>query len=205
MSQFFSHRSPQLELLNQLFASATHDASTAMCRWTGGLITLSLDEVRELPLDQVSAELNLGDEFLTMVVLVLEGTLGGQLILTFDEINARRLAAALLHRPVVESPEWTDLERSALAETGNILGCAYVNALTRIVTSELVPSPPYFFQDFGASVLEQAMMSQAEVSDDVLICRTRFCREGEELDWHVFFLPSPELRRVLETSLETAF
>ena len=34
--------------LHQLFASATHDASAAMCRWTDGLITLTLDEVREI-------------------------------------------------------------------------------------------------------------------------------------------------------------
>jgi chemotaxis protein CheC len=203
MTHFTDRRAPHLELLNQLFASATLDASTAMSRWTGGLITLSLDEVRELPLDQAASELNLGDELLTMVVLVLEGSLGGQLILTFDEVNARRLAAALLHRPLNDSAEWSELEQSALTETGNILGCAYVNALTRVIASELVPSPPYFLQDFGASVLQQSLMSQAEVSDEVLICRTCFCREGQQLDWHVFFLPSPELRRLLETSLES--
>ena len=40
-----------------------------MCRWTNGLITLTLDEVREIPLEDVCAELDLGDELLTMVVL----------------------------------------------------------------------------------------------------------------------------------------
>lgn len=39
-----------LGVLDELFASATHDASAAMCRWTNGLIAVTLDRVREIPL-----------------------------------------------------------------------------------------------------------------------------------------------------------
>ena len=90
----------ELEVLHQLFASATHDASAAMCRWTDGLITLTLDEVREIPLEDASTELDLGDDLLTMVVLSLEGEVGGEMILTFDDDNGRQLVASLLGRPV---------------------------------------------------------------------------------------------------------
>jgi chemotaxis protein CheC len=190
-----------LELLHQLFASATHDASAAMCRWTNGLITLSLDEVRELPLEDVCGALNLGDELLTMVVLSLEGDVGGEMILAFDEENGRQLAALLLNRQLGTTPEWSDLEKSALNETGNILGCAYMNALTRLINVELVPSPPYFLQDYGASVLQQALMTQALTTDVALICRTTFHRSGKELNWHVFFVPTCAMRRQMEDAL----
>ena len=192
---------PQLDLLHQLFASATHDASAAMCRWTNGVITLSLDEVREIPLEEVCAEFDFGDELLTMVVLTLEGDVGGDMILTFDESNGRQLAASLLSSPVGEQEEWSDLEKSALNETGNILGCAYMNALTRLIDAELVPSPPYFLQDYGASVLQQALMAQAVTCDRVLVCRTSFHREGEELNWNVFFVPTQGLREAMQSAL----
>ncbi|NUQ66450.1 MAG: chemotaxis protein [Pirellulales bacterium] len=169
-----------------------------MCRWTDGLITLSLDEVREIPLEEVSMELNLGDDLLTMVVLSLKGEIGGEMVLTFDEANGRHLAASLLHRAVGTSDEWTELEKSALTETGNILGCAYMNALTRLIQAELVPSPPYFIQDFGASVLQQALMAQALTCDRVLICRTGFHRQGEELNWRVIFVPTDAMRQAME-------
>ncbi|MBX7168803.1 MAG: chemotaxis protein [Pirellulales bacterium] len=190
-----------LELLQQLLVAATHEASAAMCRWTNGLITLSLDEVRELPLESVCTELNLGDEFLTMVVLSLPGEIGGELILTFDEHNGRQLAATLLNRPAQSDGPWSPIEQSALCETGNILGCAYLNALQRLITSELVPSPPYFIQDYGASVLEQALMMQAVGTDKALICRTIFRRDGAELNWNVFFIPTHALRKQLEDAL----
>ena len=67
-----------------------------MCRWTDGLITLTLDEVREIPLADVSDEIKLTDELLTMVVLGLKGEMGGVMIIAFDEQNGRQLAATLL-------------------------------------------------------------------------------------------------------------
>ncbi len=190
-----------LEFLHQLFASATHDASAAMCRWTEGLINLSLDEVVEIPLEDVCTTLNINDELLTMVVLSLVGEVGGEMLLTFDEENGRQLAASLLHRDVNEEEQWSPLEQSALCETGNILGCAYMNALTRLIDADLVPTPPYFIQDFGASVLEQALVAQAATCDKVLICRTAFHWEGKELNWRVIFIPTRKMQDIMEQEL----
>lgn len=187
----------RLILLHQFFAAATHDASAAMCRWTNGLITLSLDEVRGIALEDLASSLGITDERLTMVVLTLEGELGGTMVLTFDEQNGRELAASLLGRKISTSEEWTALEQSALNETGNILSCAYMNALTRLINAQLVPSPPIFIQDFGASVLEQAVLGQIADADEVMVCRTGFHREGHNLNWNVIFVPSLGLKDAL--------
>ncbi len=203
MNEIRQSETPELEVLHQLFTSATHDASAAMCRWTDGLITLTLDEVREISLEDVCIELDLGDDLLTMVVLSLEGEIGGEMILTFDEENGRHLAASLLGRTEDPDSEWTDLEKSALTETGNILGCAYMNAITRLIDHQLVPSAPYFIQDYGASVLQQALMAQAMSCDKVVVCRTGFHREGRELNWRVLFVPTLSMRQAMESALHT--
>ncbi len=195
---------PELVILHELFGAATHEASAAMSRWTNGLMTLSLDEVLEIPLENVCQELDWGQELVTMVVLSLAGEVGGEMILTFDEVNGRRLAAAILGREPSTSREWTALEKSALTETGNILGCAYLNALTRLIDVELVPSPPHFVQDYGASVLQQALVAQATTCDLALICRTTFRRADEDLNWNVFFLPTLALRNRMEAALHSS-
>jgi chemotaxis protein CheC len=190
--------------LQELFASATHDASAAMCRWTDGIITVTLDEVRQIALEEVAATLALGDDPMTMVVMTLDGELGGSITLMFDDLGGRQLAASLLGRAVGTEPEWSELEKSALMETGNILGCAYVNALTRLVGMDLRPSAPYFIQDFGASVLQQALMTQAAAGDNLLLCDVGFHRQGEKLDWRVVFVPTPGLQASLQRSLHSA-
>jgi chemotaxis protein CheC len=188
----------KIELLRELFASATHDASAAMCRWTNSLVSLTLDEVCEIPLENVCTDLHLGDEPLTMIVLNLEGEAGGSLVLTFTEEGARGLAASLLNTSVNPGPDWTELEQSALNETGNILGCAYVNAVTRLIDYPLIPSVPYFVVDYGASVLEQALLGQVAATDKVLIGRTRFHHKDDELSWWLLFVPTVALREVIE-------
>jgi len=190
---------PKIAVIHQLLASATNDSSVAMCRWTNGLITLTLEEVREIPLEEVCQALGIGDELLTMVVLTIDKHLGGVIILAFDEANGRQLAAELLGRPVNDSPQWTELEKSALMETGNILGCAYMNALSRLIGQELMPSAPYFIQDYGASVLQQALITQAMTSDKALVCRTAFHRHGVNLNWHVLFVPNEAFRTAMES------
>jgi len=190
--------------LRELFSSATHDASAAMCRWTNGLITVALDDVREIPLEEISSQLEIGDELLTMVALTLEGEMGGNLILVFDELNGRQLAATLLGEEAAGDGQWSDLEKSALTESGNILGCAYVNALTRLLAHDLVPSAPYFIQDFGVSVLQQAVMAQALTNDMLLLCDIAFHRKDENLDWRMVFVPTLQMRGAMERSLHAA-
>jgi len=193
-----------MDALYELFASATHDASAAMCRWTNGLITVTLDQVREIALEEVIAELEIGDELLTMVVLTIGGEVGGNLILLFDEAGGRQLAASLLGREPGTEPEWSELEKSALTETGNILGCAYVNALVRLIGTDLMPSAPYFIQDYGASVVEQAVMTQALTSDRLLLCQIGFRRKEQELDWRVVFVPTQGMQEAMQRSLHAA-
>jgi len=194
-----------LTVLSELFRDAGRHASEAMSRWTSGQITLSVEDVREVALETASRELNVGEELLTMVVLGIEGELGGQLILSFDEQNGRQLAASLLGREPETTAEWSELEQSALCETGNILVCAYVSALGRVLETDLVPTPPHFLQDYEASVLEQALSAQAIVSERVLVCRTRFQRAYmntvEELDWNLCFVPTGSLLETLHETL----
>ena len=204
MNELHHGRDWALGALYELFASATHDASAAMCRWTNGLITVTLDQVREIALEEISADLKIGDELLTMVVLTIGGEVGGNLILLFDEANGRQLAASLLGRASGAEPEWSDLEKSALAETGNILGCAYVNALTRLIGADLMPSAPYFIQDYGASVVGQAVMTQAITGDRLLLCQIGFRRKDEQLDWRVVFVPTQGMREAMQRALHVA-
>jgi len=201
MSEISVTNDRRLELLQQVFAAATNEASAAMRRWSRGEITLSLDQLREIPLEQVNREFELGTDLMTMVVLTLQGEAGGTMILTFDEENGARLVESLTGQACQSSERWSELAESALCETGNILGCAYLNAITRLVGVDLIPSPPIFLQDFGACVLEQALTQQVDVVPDVMICKTRFSRDGQDLNWSVLFIPNRQLCDRLDANL----
>jgi chemotaxis protein CheC len=99
-----------------------------------------------------------------------------------------------MDRPAGTSTEWTELEQSAARETTNILGCAYLNSLVGHLPSfgedaELIPSPPELQRDYAASLFEALFMDQLMVSDQVLLVRTEFERNGMKLHWQLILLP----------------
>ncbi|MBL9163038.1 MAG: chemotaxis protein CheC [Planctomycetaceae bacterium] len=186
-----------------IFAPAIENASAAMSAWTNGDVSLALDEVREVEVEEVAAALDLTDELSTMVLLGIGGAMGGQLILSFDRDNACRLIASLLNREVDRDESWNELEISALQETGNILSSAYLNAITALTGRRLWPSPPSVTEDYAMSVVGQAVMTQALTEDRVLLCRTRFSRLGQRVEWNLIFVPSPELLQLLREMAAT--
>jgi len=185
-----------------VFEPATERASDALRRWTRGRVTLSLDEVRETSLAEVAEALPAGDEPLTMVIVGVVGELSGCLILMLDDESVVELVGVLLNRAVKPTAEWGELELSALRETGNIFGSAYLNAVSDRVGSRLFPSPPSIVRDFAAGALEQAVMMQAIESDQVLFCRTQLCCAGSALNVTAFFVPTGELLGTLRRTLE---
>lgn len=188
-------------LLGEIFSAATQHASDAMCQWTSGRVVLSLDEIRAAALEQLAAEIDLGDDLLTMVVLGVQGICGGQLILAFDDENGRQLAASLLGRDLSTNREWSELEQSAVMETANILASAYLNELTRFSGHKLVPTAPYFVQDFGAAILSQVLATQSLTGDRALICQTRFEFNDQLVNWRLFFVPGEELLQSLAAAV----
>ena len=203
MIDVFDTDCPPLESLRRLCVLATQSASTAMCRWTGTQIHLGLDEVREVPLEDACSTMEIGDDLQTMVVLRSTGEMGAEIILMFDEAGSRKLTAEVLRRDPGDGAEWEELERAVLTETGNILACAYLNAMSELIGSDLLPSPPVLVRDYGASVIQQALMVQAMDCDRVLICRTTFQQDGEQLDWRVLFIPTKLTRLRIENAFHS--
>jgi len=187
--------------LCELFSAATAHASESVAGWTGGQVTLRLEGIERIAFGEHTLEPS--DDPLTAISLSISGNSGGRIVLTFGSRSGKELAALLLGREPVDSPEWSEIEMSALLETGNILACAYVRSIAETAGRELVPSPPQFIQDFGDSVLEQAIMEQAVECDEVVLCQTSFQRAGADLDWNVYFIPDGELLAAIFAGLTT--
>ena len=66
------HKLP-LQVLTEFFTAATHRASAAMSQWTRGQVTLSLDEFKQIELDELESHIEIRDELLTMAIIGIKG------------------------------------------------------------------------------------------------------------------------------------
>jgi chemotaxis protein CheC len=187
--------------LAQILRAATSHAGKAMSQWTGNHVRLEVDDVRETPLEDALQQFGNAMDPLVMVSLDVIGDYGGRLVLSFDDEDGRRLAATILGRSTNSTDDWTSLEESAVMETANIFASAFLSELALVISTRLTPSAPWLTRDFGASVLEQALLCQALDRDTILCCRTRFTLRDEAVNWSVAFVPDQRMIAALQPTL----
>ena len=200
----------QLRTLAGIFEKGAAEAASALSRWLGGEVRLSVSSVEYVPLEQASEVLGAGDELVAACAMTLAAAMTGQIILVFEDRSGLALVDLLLRRPVGTTSSWGELEQSAAKETANIVGCAYLNSLAEHLpplgsdSSEqtIVPGPPEFRHEFAASLLEFALMDQALANDRLLLINTEFSLDQSRLDWTLLLIPSAESLHALTAAVQ---
>jgi len=179
--------------LAAIFHHGTADASKALSKWLSRPATLSVERLETLPIAEAAAVMGSAATLICSCAMRIDGAIGGLLLLAADDDAGLSLADTLLERPSGTSTSWGDLERSAVVETANIVGCAYLNAICAALgpagTAGILPSPPVFLRDFPAAVMEAVLMEQPDLSDIVLLARTVFRIAGTPIGCELVFLP----------------
>ena len=193
--------------LQAVFERGAEGASTALSKWLGTEVRLTVSGIDQVELAEASEALGPPEGLVAACAMGLTGPLGGSVLLAFEDRAGLALADLLLNRPVGTAVEWGELEQSAAKETANIVGCAYLNALAAHLPSgpadELAPTPPRFLREFAGSLLEFALMEQAMEFDRVLLARAAFDagRADLDLNWTLLLLPDRRSLPALTESL----
>lgn len=178
-----------------IFRRAADGASASLSKWLGRPTTITIRQVRALPLEEAAGILGESDLPLVACAMQISGSMNGLLVLACDDSSGLALADMLLGRPAGGSVEWGEIERSAAIETANIIGCAYLGAAASAEgasESVAVPSPPWFLRDYAASVMESVILAQAGPTSDVFLTRTEFMIDGSPVRCSLVFVPAPE-------------
>lgn len=90
----------------------------------------------------------------------------GRLLLAWTpEAAAELISVALMQTNTsTDFMAWSETERSTLAETANVVGCAFLNTVADSIEQgaagslSLIPSPPFVEQQFAGSLMEAAVI-----------------------------------------------
>jgi chemotaxis protein CheC len=125
------------------------------------------------------------------ILMHMMGDLTGRALLLFPERAARTLCDFLLQRKPGTTQEFGVMEQSGLKEAGNILGSAYLNALSDFMGMMLVPSVPSLVIDLNGAVLTTTHVNFGHDRDYAFCVETSFRVEGaaEPLGGHFLLLP----------------
>jgi chemotaxis protein CheC len=180
----------ELDALQELASIGCGQAITALGKLAGRRFDMDVPEA------WVGAEAGAIASFLgglgrdvVAVGVKLEGPLTGDLLLALPATDAEGLARMLGFPPGADG--WAGMAESALLESGNIVGSAFVSAVATLVKEKLLLSVPAFARGSGRACVERLVSHAGSVA-----IATRFGAwaedTGQALEGLILVMPEPE-------------
>ena len=184
-------KASQLDAMREVANIGAGHAATALSQMTNRKIMITVPRVNVRPLEEACDIVGTPDQVIAAVLMHMMGDLTGRALVLFPQGAARTLCDFLLRREMGTTQAFGEMEQSALKEAGNILGSAYLNALSDFMGMMLVPSVPSLVIDLSGAILTTAHVNFGHDRDYAFCVETSFRVEGasEPLGGHFLLLP----------------
>lgn len=174
----------QLDALRELANISSGTAATSLSQLLGREVDLNVPKAFALPLaDAVDASGDSGKE-VTGIALTVEGDVEGIVLLLVKPDGAATLCNLLGVEP------GTEVGDSALGEIGNILGAAYLIALSSMTGLELLPGPPHVVTDLLGAIVASVLAQTVGHGDTALVLDSELDITGEPCAISFLLLPN---------------
>jgi chemotaxis protein CheC len=183
---------PQMQRLQDLTADAVANISRGLTEMFNTDVAVTALHVRTVPLNDVSRLIGDPELEVVGVYLVAEGDMTGQMLLILEYGAALQLCDMMLEQPPGTTTALDELETSALAEMGNIVGSFFLNSFADSAGLRVQVSPPGVLRDMAGAAVDVAVVEIAMTADDALLIDANFEYRGRNLPAWFLAFPDPE-------------
>ncbi len=191
----------QIDALREVGNIGAGHAATALSQMIGRKkIMITVPDVKIIEKDSISKYIEEPEALATGVVMNVLGDIVAKIILLIKKESALHLADILLKKKPGTSKLLTEIESSAIKETGNILSGAYMNALNEFLGLMLLPSVPNLVFDTSSAIIAAILESFEDVSSRILSIETQFIETNEKvLKGYLLLMPDrPSVNVILD-------
>lgn len=160
------------------------------------LITTEAPVVKNIPIGEVVTYDGSPETEVVGVYLLIEGELRGQALLLIPVDDAMYLVDLLMGEEPGSTTDLDELNRSALAEVGNLTVSGFLNAIAEQIGKPSWPSPPAVIVDMRGAILTMIISLVAAFSDEMLVIETAFKDADRTLRLRFWVLPDPSVKLV---------
>lgn len=192
--------SEQQRRLSLVARHGADQVGRSMSRWLRETVTVTIRSVEVVHYSDVTARLCQPDATLAAVMVGVSKGISGTTLFLFDEPSALEIVRRVLDRDTAPT-EWDELSRSAMEETGNIVGSAFLNGLALALNMEVQPESPMFVVDFGEAILDQIVIEMAMTGEYALLFEAEIASASGDVTGQFTLLPDAECFQRLVNSV----
>lgn len=186
--------SVHFDVLKEIGNIGAGNATTALSKMLNAKIAMNVPKVDLVGFSEIASIMGSEEDVMAGILLLLSGDIDGMMIFLLEVKSARSLVNTLMGTtpdPEKEnSPEFDEMEYSALSEIGNIITGAYLSALSDLTRLTISASVPNLKIDMAASILSVPAIEFSKVGDKVLLIETQF---DDDSNINGYFVLVPDL------------
>jgi chemotaxis protein CheC len=155
-----------LELMAQKGAENASASLSALINQKVDMKTLA---VRALPIEKISDIVGSPEDKVATVIMEVRGEVNGNIMLIYPEQSSINVADLLAKRALGTTTQLSELDKSALKESGNIISGAFLSSISNYLTINMVESIPDIAIDMLRSTIDfvLARFAKHEISEAV--------------------------------------
>jgi len=177
-----------------------HAAMRHVARNLGSMVRrpIQLNNLRleTVPINRLGAPVNDLEAETVAIYLLIGDELSGEAVLMLSPADAMYLADWLLEARPGDTTCLGDLERSALAEFGNITLSSFLNALADLTGTPLRLSPPTVIVDMAGAIMEAVALAAVTPNDELVVIKTDFTNTDSSIGIQFWVLPDFDMSTV---------
>ena len=185
----------QLDAIREVGNIGTGNAATALSQLLGRTVDMGVPEADLIPIYEVAAKYGSPESLVCAVLIRAEGDFPCNLIFVIYEEAARGLADILISMDMsaLDPEVQLQMRDSALAEVGNIILGAFLNAISMLTGYVLPASVPSVAHDMLGAVMDIVASIFGVIGDTALLVKTSLQVKDVdcEVNGNVIMVPDP--------------
>jgi chemotaxis protein CheC len=187
-------------LLVMMANDGFHNAARGISTMVGEDLRVLEPSVRLIPVLEIPTLMGGPENEAVGIYLRAEGRLTGQIMLIIPLERALELCDMLLGEAPGTTQYLDRLERSALAELGNLTGTFFLNSVAKITNLDIRPTPPAVMVDMVGAILDIILATSAGLSENVLMLQATFVIKNREARVDFWVIPDRETLQAINDS-----
>ncbi len=201
MGENKTHPSKFSSFLSSLTSEGFQQAARAMTEMVGETFSVTEPKITAVKFNDIPKILGGPENDAVGIYLRIEGNFPGQIMMIIPYSKALELADLIMGEPIGTTQSLGRLERSALAELGNLTGSFFLNAIADSSGVYVRPSPPAVIVDMVGAIMDIILATSDVLSEEVLMVQAKFIQNQRETQADFWIIPD---HPTIDTLTETA-
>ncbi len=180
----------QMEAMKEVGNIGAGHAATALSDMLNEPVQIGTPTVEILQFSGLAQRLSRPGQSVAVVHMNVFGEAPCQIVVLFDEAQARGFTSIFTGATPADVPNFEEIFESTVKEVGNIIGGAYLTALTSLTGVTLIASVPSL--SIGSTESALGALMDVPGDQDVFYVQTGFEKDRPVISGEFILIPEPE-------------